>query len=69
MAQALLYCGQATMVHVQTIVGLLNLVSVLVTNSHNDYLREPVFKAQQYLVQLEPDSEGHYHLSGNTHSL
>lgn len=62
MAQALLYCGQATMAHVQTIVGLLNLVSVLVTNSHNDHLREPVFKAQQYLVQLEPDSEGHYHL-------
>lgn len=48
------------MVHVQTIIGLLNLITILVTNSRNDHLREPVFQAQKGLAQLSPNGQGEY---------
>lgn len=62
MSQFLLYEGTATMAHVQTIIGLLNLVVVLVTDSRNQHLREPLFQAQKCLAQLVPDATGAYQL-------
>ena len=50
------------MAHVQTIIGLLNLVVVLVTDSRNQHLREPLFQAQKCLAQLVPDATGAYQL-------
>lgn len=62
MSQFLLYEGTATMAHVQTIIGSLNLVVVLVTDSRNQHLREPLFQAQKCLAQLVPDATGAYQL-------
>lgn len=58
MAQALLYGGTATVAHVQTIIGLMNLTSVLVTGTRNQHLLSPIEVVQKFLTALTPNEEG-----------